>query len=445
MKRVPMVAALSVSAAFLVAATSSVAASVEQFSASCDPFTLTTVMPFAGLGGTGNARLAGDRPSAAVAEPYVERAYRRELGLIQRGEEVPVTRSARRGAPITIPVAFHVIQPDADTGQVSDGKVAEQVAALNDSFDGGTPVGGADTGFRFELVSTDRTIEPDWWPLKYEGAPSKQMKSELREGGPETLNVYTSDLDFHGDDYLGWATFPFSYGSAPRLDGIIVDWRSLPGGSLANFDEGDTVVHEAGHWLGLFHTFEGSPNGCAEPGDLVDDTPAELTDASGCPIGQDTCPASGDDPIHNFMDYTHDSCMYEFTAGQGDRMNAQFARYRVDGRVMLKATARERRRVGAIVVEGSCGGEGCELSAGGRIVAIPEDRGRKLTARLGEESGESESGTSAKLRLAPRRGDRRKIERVLRHGGSARARIRVTAVDDAGNGTSRRLRVQIAP
>lgn len=223
-------------------------------------------------------------------------------------------------ASVAIPVVVHVIQENSTRagGNIPDSMIYSQIDVLNDSFGGAT--GGAPTAFAFTLQSINRVTNPSWYPIAYGSSAERSMKRSLRVGGMETLNIYLGELS---SGLLGWATFPRS--SLNRMDGVVVLNESLPGGTATNYNLGDTGTHEVGHWLNLYHTFQG---GCGGSGDGVSDTPAEASPAYQCPTGRDTCSAPGVDPIHNFMDYTYDSCMYEFTPGQASRMLTAWNAYR---------------------------------------------------------------------------------------------------------------------
>jgi hypothetical protein len=230
----------------------------------------------------------------------------------------------RKSGSVTIPVFVHVVNRGRGiaNGDVPTKMINDQIAVLNESFAGALATQAANTPFRFALVGVSRTTNERWFNAGYGSAAEREMKTALRVGNADTLNFYINNA---GGNLLGWATFPFSYDRDPKMDGVVVLYSSLPGGSEAPYNEGDTGTHEVGHWLGLFHTFQ---DACSAHNDFVADTPAERSPAFGCQKGRDTCPTAGLDPVENFMDYSDDPCLDRFSAGQSARMETLALQYR---------------------------------------------------------------------------------------------------------------------
>ncbi|MDZ4688275.1 MAG: zinc metalloprotease [Planctomycetaceae bacterium] len=245
-----------------------------------------------------------------------------DVDLVERFTDAERRKLGKRAAAALsgpIPVAFHCVYFDDaffSLGLLTQLEIQAQIDLLNSTFAG--------TGVSFVLASTSFTNNEDWFSHFPGSVDERNMKLALGADPNEFLNIYTTDLSQWG--LLGYATFPWDLRRKPDLDGVVVGFDTLPGGSAVPYDEGDTAVHEVGHWCGLYHTFQGS---CSKRNDNVSDTPAESAAFYGCTFVQpDTCPSAGLDPIFNFMDYTDDACMDEFTPGQAARMIKMLTTYR---------------------------------------------------------------------------------------------------------------------
>ncbi len=257
----------------------------------------------------------GSRCAVVDPHPAAQAAIDRRIAEFRSMMGVQPGASMEAAGPI--PVWFHVVYQDDKRkgveGNIPDAMLWDQLDVLNAAYAG--------TGFSFTMGGINR-VKNNRWFTGCGGGAERKMKRSLAVDPAHNLNFYTCKP---GGGILGYAYFPWDYPEDSFMHGVVALYSSLPGGSAAPYDEGDTGTHEVGHYLGLYHTFQG---GCNAPGDSVADTPYEASAAYGCPVGRDTCAQAGLDPITNFMDYTDDACMDEFTGGQATRMNDSVATYK---------------------------------------------------------------------------------------------------------------------
>eukprot|EP00835_Amoeboradix_gromovi_P000774 NODE_29_length_33183_cov_0.333666.p8 type:complete len:320 gc:universal NODE_29_length_33183_cov_0.333666:24931-23972(-) len=253
------------------------------------------------------------------------------FNLQKRSKIISTTPAVTVPPKYIIPVVWHVIH-DKEYHKLDKATVVHQIMMLNKAY--------LETTIYFQLKKIDYINEPRMVHIECcETNTEKEFKKRHREGGKETLNIYSADSGYHKWSWntwkgkkssVSWSTFP---DSPLDLDGVVISTERL---SYKPSVLPTTLIHEIGHFFGLLHVFKG---GCEDPnGDYVLDTPvvseAARTAASGmqaaswgwqCSVSNSVAPAiktcpntPGNDLIGNFMDYTN--CRSSFTPGQVQRI-----------------------------------------------------------------------------------------------------------------------------
>ena len=246
----------------------------------------------------------------------------------------PVNQYAPANQLYRIPVVVHVIMGRDGVGYLSEEQVLSQIDVLNEDFlalPGSNGAAGTDVQIEFALATVDPggadtqgityTTNDEWF------SDRGNYFLELAWDPNRYLNIYTNNPG--GGGLLGYVSaFPQQALTGTRFDRVVILYsafgRNAP---LTPYDLGRTTTHEVGHYLGLFHTFEGSCGvDCTRTGDLICDTEPQVIPTFGCPRDAFSC--NSPDPIRNYMDYSDDICMNQFTQQQARRMRCALVTYR---------------------------------------------------------------------------------------------------------------------
>jgi gliding motility-associated-like protein len=258
--------------------------------------------------------------------------------------------------PYVLPVVFHIINATGAIA-ITDAQVANAVKDLNDAFSKSgayAASAGADTKIRFALAQKDpdggitnginRVTSPYQLNMNM-NIEDFRLKNLIQWDPTKYINIWVVN-NIIGEisatfgcgvwtrmNAGGYATMPSSVNSTSSTEGIVV----------TGF--GPLLAHEMGHYLGLYHTFEGgcTNNDCTKDGDKVCDTPPDGTTnkSPSCTNPINSCitdtlsnhsngffPLDVPDQISNFMDYNNAGCANQFTEGQATRMRAAIATQR---------------------------------------------------------------------------------------------------------------------
>ena len=241
------------------------------------------------------------------------------IDILRVDEELTANRAkAKKYRKLTVNVKFIHITYGA-LGQITMRQRKKQIDLLNQFFK------GANLVFSYNESEVKFVDNNSWYYMGHGSREEREAKLQLGYDSSKYLNFYTGGLQ---KGLLGWATFPYQLSGDPNMDGVVVLDESLPYGSEIPYNLGMTAVHEVGHWLGLYHTFQGGCNGI---GDHVNDTISHSKPNTGKPIKgkrHNACLKNEQAPIHNIMNYVDDDWMTDITSLQEKRIIDQVLMYR---------------------------------------------------------------------------------------------------------------------
>ena len=252
-----------------------------------------------------------------------------------------------------IPVVVHILMNSSGSGVISDTQVQAAIDLLNDDFRaaaGSAGAGGVDTMIQFHLATSDPSGNPTTGITRTTNDSWFQDNGDYWNTLAWDTNRYMNIYTLNPGGAIGYVPdLPQGGIAGQNFDRVVMLWSAFGpnspiGGSIGS---GRVTSHEAGHYLGLFHTFTGGCGGpdCYTSGDRICDTGAESSPAQfGC-TPRSTC--SSPDPIENYMDYSAPTCWTGFTPEQARRMRCSLEFYRPNLAVTTQITALAVPRNGA--------------------------------------------------------------------------------------------------
>ena len=296
-----------------------------------------TALTFAGLATPAQAAVPGGSATACVRRRgrrrraargghggldhrAISAAEQRAIERADRPQPRPRWPQAEEEAPTaaaSVPVYVHVMATPAGNGDVTDSQITPADRRAQQDASAGGESGAADTGFSFTLAGVDRYNNNTW----HQDRQSATYRSPTRQGGANALNIWLVDFK-----YLGIATFPWDYQSEPghrrhpgalRLAARRLDRQLQP--RRDRHPRGRPLVRALPHVPGRLHDARTTRSPTPRPRAARPAAAPRAATPARCP---------GLDPIHNYMDYSYDSCYTEFTAGQSARMGQMWAAYR---------------------------------------------------------------------------------------------------------------------